>query len=359
MPKKKQTKRLFSHHRHTGRVLPKHHTSYPLVALLLLMVGVLLGHITLQARAADVFVTAAANGPLPLTPAVILNPQEGQRFTDFPVAVSGTCPSPYFVKLYRNDVFSGSTQCNPDNTFLLYTDLFVGENRLEARIFNAADQEGPRSPAVTVFYDPPTPPAPPPGNGGGTPTPAPSGESPGPAIETEKPFFITTETYFKAIFVGQEIKWGFGIVGGDPPFHITVAWGDGATTVVSNVDERNFTVAHTYTKGPESREYFPVAISVTDTKNRKATLQVFSILNDRIVPGTGSGEEQDGGLGDGKPFISNEFLRRILVAWPAYGVTVLMAASFWLGEQHTALIWLHRPGKLPRPKLHRHRHRRV
>jgi len=366
MPKKKSTKRLFSHHRHTGRLLPKHHTSYPIVALLLLMVGVLLTHITIQARAADVVVTAAANGPLPPGPAVILDPVNDQRFTEIPIQVSGTCPSPYFVKIYRNDVFSGATQCNSDGTFLLYIDLFVGENKLEARIYNAADQEGPRSAVVTVFYDPP---APPPGGPTGPPAPGtPPGQSgggggsPGPSIEKEKPFFITTDKYFKAIFEGQEIEWDFGIVGGDGPFYITVAWGDGATTVISNVRERNFTVSHTYRKGPEPREYYPVTVIVTDTKSRKATLQVFTILNDRLQAGAGGGTGAGNGpgdLGDGKPFISNEFLRRILLAWPAYGVTVLMATSFWLGGQHTAFIWLHRPGKLPRPKFRKQRHRQA
>jgi hypothetical protein len=326
---KRPPKRLFSHHRHTGKLLPKHHTSYPLVALLLLMVGVLLTHLTLRVRAADVVVTAAANGPLPPSAAVITNPKNGDHFSTIPIPVSGTCPSPYLVKLYRNQVFSGSTQCNNDGTFLIFTDLFPGKNELEARIFNAADQEGPRSGIVTVYYDVPTQP--------GQPLTPSTPDGPRETTSTLiQPFFITTDIFFKAIYEKEEIEWRFDIVGGTGPYYVTVAWGDGSTTTLQNLRKNDFTVSHVYNRGPEQREYYPVAISASDANGRKATLQVFTILNNRLIPGLG------GAGSDDEPTVSDDLLKRILMAWPAYGVTLLMAASFWLGERRGLSIFTHR-----------------
>jgi hypothetical protein len=322
MPKRRQSKKhqkkLFSHHRHTGKVLPHHHTSYPLVALLLLMVGVLLLHTTIQARAATVAVTATANGPLPPSPAVIQSPKTGDRFTDYPIPVSGTCPAPYFVKLFRNQTFSGSTQCKNDGTFLIYTDLFLGKNELEARIYNAADQEGPQSGIVTVYLD--ELPA------SASPTVPNEGQS---STGQVQPFFITSDIYFKAIYDGDEIDWRFDIVGGDMPFHVTVAWGDGGTSTLNNLSKDSFTVTHTYNKSPEAREYYPVVASITDADGRKASLQVFTILNNRLVSGLGSTSDTDQPMGTS--------WQRIMLA--AYGVTVLMAISFWLGGHHGFAIW--------------------
>jgi hypothetical protein len=322
---KKPAKRLLSHHRHTGKMLHHRHTSYPLVVLLLLMVGVFLAHATLQVRAATVKVTAVANGPLPPGPAVITNPKTGDRFRDIPIPVSGTCPYPYFVKLFRNQVFSGSTQCKSDGTFLIYTDLFEGKNDLEARIYNAADQEGPRSNIVTVYYDIPVPVTPPSES-------LPPGERGRPPTGVQEPFFITTDVFFKAVYDNQAVQWRFGIVGGKQPYHITVAWGDGSTSTLQNIRGKAFTVRHVYRKGAETREFYPVAVSVTDSKGRKATLQVFTVLNNRLIPGLGSTAP------DELPPDSSLW-RRLLMAWPVYVVTVLMAVSFWLGEHRGFLIW--------------------
>lgn len=350
MPRKKKPAKLLSHRRHTGKVLHHRHTSYPLVVLLLLMVGVFMVQATRGVRADEVVVTATSNGPLPPSAAVILDPVNGQRFTGIPIPVSGTCPYPYVVKLYRNNLFSGSTQCNPDGTWLLFSDLFAGENELIARIFNFADQEGPQSTPVVVHYDvpvPPTSPAQPDNSPQQSPTGpgAPSDDlTPTEVEEKSKPFFITTDEYFRAIYVGQEITWDFGIVGGNMPFRVTVAWGDGGTTTMSGMDKRHFTVSHTYTKAPTSREYFPVTVSVSEEGDRNATLQVFTILNDRITPGLGRASS-DGGSGGG---IFSPFWR---IAWPAYAVTLLMVISFWLGQRRGLIIFSRAPKSIQ--KFHR------
>ena len=339
---------LFSHHRHTGRVLHHRHTSYPLVALLLLMVGLFLLQATLQTRAATVLVTATANGPLPPAAAVILVPETGDRFSAIPILVSGTCPAPYFVKLFRNQVFSGSVQCASNGTFQLYSDLFEGKNELEARIYNAADQEGPRSNIVTVHYDIPVPVTPPAEPGGGTQTPAtpstpgdlPAGRQPS---GLSKPFFVTTDVFFKAIYEDEEVEWRFDIVGGEQPFDVTVAWGDGSTSTIRDLRDDTFTVGHVYPRGPNVRDYYPVAVRVIDKDGREATLQVFTILNSHLTPGVGTGSSDDQQR-DG-------LLWRILLSWPVYAVTILMAVSFWLGERRGLIILARGPKAIQ--KFHR------
>lgn len=317
--RKKPKKPVLAHHRHTGKLLPREHTSWPFVVLLILMVGVLFTQITFQAKAADVAVTAAANGPLPPTPATITSPQNGASFSQIPITVSGTCPSPYLVKLFRNGVFTGSAQCQPDGTFTITTDLFQGENELQARIYNYADQEGPTSPAVTVTYNPPS-------------ASTPSGSTPGqPGQSVEGPFFITTDKFFKANLDKPRIDWDFGIVGGAQPFSVIVDWGDGSTTRLDNFIGNQFSVAHLYVKGNQAREYYPMLVKVTDTKGRVATLQTFNILNYSIAAATTA---PGGNLpsGDTSQGTDNSLLQLILFIWPAFGALILMAASFWLGQ---------------------------
>jgi hypothetical protein len=55
------------------------------------------------------------------------------------------------VKIFKNNVFGGSVQCDRGN-FSLQSDLFVGTNELVARVFDELDQPGPDSNIVTVTF---------------------------------------------------------------------------------------------------------------------------------------------------------------------------------------------------------------
>jgi hypothetical protein len=322
MAKKKKTKKsVLAHHKHTGKVLPREHTSWPFVTLLLLMLGVLLSQITFSARAEDVVVTAAADGPLPPSAAIITDPVDGQVFTAIPITVKGTCPSPYLVKLYRDQLFSGSAQCFPDGTFQITTDLFVGENDLQARIYNYADQEGPASPPVTVTYNPPAPPASP-----GNPSNPGQGNPGGQGLD--EPFFITTDKFYKANQDKVRIDWTFGIVGGNKPYNILVDWGDGTTSKLDKLIDSQFSVSHEYKKGNSKKDYFVMVVTVTDTRGRIATLQVFNILNYSDIPGAAASLPTGGTALPDSPGLWDRFR----YYWIAYIVITLMAVSFWLGQ---------------------------
>lgn len=314
-----------THHSHTGRRLHKSHTSYPLLAVLLLMIGVLLASVTLQVRAADITVTAVANGPAPVQPAVILSPEHDDRFTDPSIPVTGTCQAGYYIKLFRNEIFSGATLCTDGGTFSITTDLFEGRNDLQARTFNIADDEGPSSAIVTVWYDPPLPPDPGVPTVPGQPSVPPAARPPGQA-----PFYLSTEYFFKAAYSGQRITWEFEIFGGQGPFTAYAVWGDGFSDTVQNIEGNKFTIEHSYNTLKEKRGYFSVTVRVHDAYGRRASLQLIAIMNDRNVIGGALVRPGDGGLAAASARALSNVLKFV---WSAYGIIILMGICFWLGER--------------------------
>lgn len=313
----KYSRLRLTHRAHTGRKLHRSHTSYPLLGLLLLMVGILLTATTLQVMAADVTVTAVANGSPPVQAAVILSPKHHDRFTDSSIPVSGTCAPGYYVKIYRNDIFSGAAICTDGGTFSITTDLFAGRNDLQARTYNVADVEGPRSKVVTVYYDPPAP------------VPGEPGYQPGGRPDPESPFYLSTEYFFKAAYSGQRISWDFKIMGGKGPYTVYAVWGDGYSDVYPNKEGGNFTIEHIYNTLKEKREYYSVTVRIVDSRGFSASLQLISIMNDPNVI--------SGALvrpNDGSPFTTVKLFSGLLkFVWSAYGIVLLMGICFWLGER--------------------------
>lgn len=316
------------HPRHTGRLVHHRHTSWVYMVLLLLMVGLLLAYSTFPVLADQVTVTATANGPLPPEPAVITKPSDGAVVSQSPITVSGTCPAPYFIKLYRNQLFSGSARCQDDGTFSIVTDLFPGENELRALIFNYADQEGPLSDPVIVTLigvsgpAPAAPGLPPAGGGNG------SGGGGYDGAEALPPFFITTDKFYKANLDKLNIDWQFTIVGGSPSYDIDVDWGNGRKSKIDNFIDKKFSVSHEYAKTDQEFNYYVVKVSVRDGSQRVATLQVFNILS--FTESSGAGTSLPTG---GTAYPQDDgWLERTRYLWLAYGSVLLMAVSFWLGQ---------------------------
>lgn len=272
---------------------------------MLLVVGVLLTATTLSAHAATVTVKARANGPIPTNPSVILSPKNNTAFSSGRIPVSGTCESTFFIRLYRNDIFSGSTRCTPAGTWSIVTDLFTGRNDLYVRTFNAANQEGPVSNTVTVYLI----------------------ES-GRANDME-PFYINTEYYFKAAYSGQKLTWDFNIFGGNSPYTAYVNWGDGYTDTLTDIELKKFIAEHKYMTQKEVREYYNVVVRVVDRNGREAQIQLIAIMNDpHIISGALVRPNDPSPLNP-----SSWFNGTLKGAWSAYGFIVIMGICFWLGER--------------------------
>lgn len=301
---RRHRKPLFSHRRHTAKVLHHKHTSYPLVAFVLLFGAVMIGMLPSRTSANLVEVTASVPaGPLPPFASEIKYPVTGDTITATPLPVTGTCPAGYFVKLFRNGIFSGSIMCAANGTFTITTDLFLGDNELLVRTVNAQNKEGPVSAPVRVRYDPTYRPA--------------------------SQFVLSPDHFFKAVMAGNQIEFRITFVGGTGPYNLNVNWGDGQSTRLEAIATKSVVVSHLYQVALSERRQFPVVLEGTDSKGGSAYLQVFSIVNDPAI--TAAIVTPSSGFSAG--LYQNQYLSIIRYIWPAYLLAVLMYVCFWLGER--------------------------
>jgi hypothetical protein len=248
----------------------------------------------------------------PLTePAVITNPKNGQHFSAKPVAVDGSCPYKSYINLFRNDIFAGTALCQPDGSFGLQADLTDGANSLAARVFNITDDEGPQSPPVLVYYDPPGPPQP-----AGKPAASPSGRRP-------SAFVLTSEYSYRGYKPGETVSWNIQVIGGTPPFAFNVKWGDGSEANYVQKDNADLVLQHVYKKSGG----YQLRLAGTDDGGQQSFLQLTALIVSQNVLISGpTAHLPTISLGGGG-------LSALKWLWPAYGVMVLMVASFWLGER--------------------------
>lgn len=319
---------------------------WPVTVLILLAVGVLLVGWTFQAGAANLQVSAKVSAPLPTDPAIITSPSDGDRFSEIPITVEGTCPLDSYVNIYTNNFYRGSVLCDSNGAFQLDVDLFPGANELRARVFNITDDEGPQSDPITVYYDLPVPPSPPPPSptpptppspsGGGSTTNPPANPPKNPVATA--PFLIKTNFKYTGVSVGQKLQWKINVSGGTVPYALNIEWGDGENSVMSVKKAGALTIEHVYkSQGDGIKHTYNIKINGSDSVGRKAHLQLFVVVNPSkfgsIVANTIPP----------KPGSDNW----LLLAWPAYTVVVLMFISFWLGEKEE-IIKLKKAGYLRR-----------
>lgn len=294
-----------SHAHHSGRLRPHEHTSYLPLGLLLLVVGLVLIAYTAAAsspppQSSSIGLSGTVPGKAPTVAAVIKQPVNQQRFSTSPVAFSGTCPSGTLVELFKNDIFAGSTTCLIDGTFSLEIDLLIGQNLIVARVYDALNQPGPDSNAITIFYDA---------------LPSQAGQL------TSLDFggaqlLLNTDAVFRGVFPEQELSMPLDILGGTPPYAVNVQWGDSNNKVVPRNDNTTFKIGHTYLKAGT----YQISIQATDASGRVAFLTVASIVNGQppVVP---------------TATLSSGAANRLLVLWPLYTSAFAVVISFWMGER--------------------------
>lgn len=129
---------------------------HPLSIFLLLCTGVLIVGLTVRALADSYTVTGVVPAAPITQPATIAQPAHNVHVLAAPLAVTGSCPDNSYIKLYRNDAFSGAAIC-VNSTYNITTDLSFGANVLLPRVYNTTDTEGPAAQPAVVYYDPPAP----------------------------------------------------------------------------------------------------------------------------------------------------------------------------------------------------------
>lgn len=295
------------HNSHTGRLRPHEHTSYLLLGVLLLIVGVTLSAYTAFAvgphpdpQLGSIGLTGAVPGKAPTLAATIATPTQGQHFSATPIKVSGTCPAGTLVEIFKNDIFAGSAPCLESGDYSLEIDLLIGQNILVARVYDSLNQPGPDSNSVTVFYD----------AVGAQASPVTSLDFGGAQL------LLNTDAVFRGVFPDHELAVPIDILGGTPPYALNVQWGDSTNKVIPRNDNVTFNAIHTYKKAG----IFQISLQASDSKGRVAFLTVAAIVNGQ--PGVTAASETP----------SPQATSSLLALWPLYTALVATVMSFWLGE---------------------------
>lgn len=231
-----------------------------------------------QTQNSSVTINAVVPGQPPATAPTIDSPVSGTHSTEQQITVSGTCLPGLVVKVFRNEIFAGSTLCEPGGIFLLQIDLLEDQNDLVARQYDLLSQPSPSSETVSVFYV--------------VTQPGLSQESP----QTARFQLVIDYDYnFQGIFINEPFNLPVHFAGGEPSYAVSIDWGDGQTKVYSREDASQFHAEYTYAQaGPKI-----VKIHVSDKEGQVASLQFVLIVNGGPVaaqplqPGGGSSAQED------------------------------------------------------------------
>lgn len=234
----------------------------------------------------------------PTVGATITVPTNGQTFTSLPVTVRGLCPGDLLVKIFKNNIFSGSAQCQ-DGSYEVIIDLFSGLNDLVARVYDTLDQAGPDSNIVSVRYDDAN------------------------FVVLAPRLTLTSDFAKKGANPNEELLWPIILTGGTGPYAISVDWGDGdAPELISQENPGTIDLKHIY----KSSGIYRILIKATDKNGETAYLQLVGVAN---------GEPGQSATGD-------ENVRTVYVVsvlwWPAAVAIPLIVATFWLGRRHELYV---------------------
>ena len=318
-PKKGSSKLLAGHH--TGKIRPHRHTSYASLTIILLMTVIPL----LSASQSVAYAStngggayqtyAVVPGAIPKNPPTISNLLGGQTFvTSDPVLVKGSCPGDTMVKIFKNEVLAGATLCQ-NGSYQLSIDLFVGNNSVIARAYNANDVTSPDSNPVNVQLLLPGSKLT--GSDQLNNVGAPAGQ-----------FYVTSEIFHRGATAGDTLTWPLTLAGGQAPYAVNVSWGDGKTDLLSRGDAGLFDISHVYAKPGGYRGSYTIIVTATDQAGNKSFIQLVAIVSGNIQP-AGIVSNVKGGY---------DRSAAIRIAWQLLAVAVLVVFSFWLGEKREVRV---------------------
>jgi hypothetical protein len=245
------------HHRHTGKVLQHHHTSYRGIFVVLALVGIVLGmsHHTIRAYADEIVISAKISAPAPTVPATISTPGDNAAVTAPEITIEGTCEvinPAIIVAVYRAGQSIGSTTCQPDGTYSLEVTLVPGMNELVAHSINITNDFGPDSSTVHITYTPPPPITPSTTDEADAPIESPDQLDSVPLPDNESVallgLLVRSERAFVVFGPDKPAVWQGSFAGGIPPYRIEIDWGDDAKEIRDSVDTSSQELTHTYQK---------------------------------------------------------------------------------------------------------------
>jgi hypothetical protein len=311
-----------SPHPHSGKLLPHRHTSYAGLAFVLMLVGLAMVAATMVASpftqaANDITITGLVPGTPPAVAPSIDEPTGGSHVFSSPVTVKGSCIVGDIVVIAHNIVDGGSVQCDTAGRYSLQISVYDGRNDLVARQYDGTSQVSPLSPPVTIFYDSLS-------DVGVTQRRAAAGRpiQLRPAIPGTVVPVIKTPYRYQGATAGKTFKISFDVSGGTVPYAINFDWGDGNSSLRSNVSGGTVEQEHLY----QEPGIYKLIIKLTDAEGETAFIQTIIQV---------SGLES----GAARAVISPQMPGRLLVAWPAYFTIVVLVSGFWLGELYDRQRW--------------------
>ena len=282
-------------------MLRKLNSIFSLAAILVLFVSVI--SVSAQSSTNPQSGAAGLTGTVPTDPptqgATITFPSNGQTFTDSQVNVTGVCPQGLIIKMFKNEVFAGSTTCD-DGSFEITIDLFSGDNELVARVFDELDQPGPDSNRPVVTFD----------DSGGIDA----------AVDRVT---LTTNFAKRGANPGERLTWPMSITGGTGPYAVSVSWGDGSEDLLSLEFAGDFTPEHVY----ETAGTYRIIVRATDANGTTSFLQLIGVAN---------GAVQDAPVNpdDAATITPTGGTSLQFVVWPLYVMLFLIVSTFWLGRRY-------------------------
>jgi hypothetical protein len=248
-------------------------------------------------QSGSVGLTGQISAPPPSQGATISFPTTGQNFGELPIIITGICPDGLLVKIFKNNVFGGSVQCDGGN-FSLQSDLFVGTNELVARVFDDLDQPGPDSNTVSVTFR-------------------------GNALNAPTRVTLTSNYAKRGANPGQTLTWPILLSGGTGPYAFSVDWGDGKETdLFTEPFPGTIDLSHVY----DEPGIFNVIVKAVDTNGTTAFLQLVGVANGPLSQTTDSGTDSDQA--------SFTTTRTKIVWWPAAVIVPFAISTFWLGKRY-------------------------
>lgn len=235
------------------------------------------------------------SAPPPTQAPTISSPTNGQVLSSIPIEVRGICTNDLLVKLYKNNVFSGSDMCR-SGSYSITIDLFSGRNELVARHVDSLDQQGPDSNLVAITF-----------NDGAT------------RPNLSERITMTSSYARRGANPSETLSWPIVISGGTPPYALSVDWGDGSQNDVYAITiPGEFIIKHAFSQSGMYR----ALLKATDKNNNVGFLQLTAVANGEI------NDQQVAGAIESGRTITKVLWQPVALAIP------FVITTFYLGKKY-------------------------
>lgn len=235
------------------------------------------------------------SSPPPQTAATITTPVSGQTFTTMPITINGICPKGLLVKVFSNNIFIGSVQCD-SGSYSLQADLFSGQNDLVVRVYDAFDQPGPDSNIVHVVF------------------------SDAQFAAFGGRVMLSSNYAKRGANPGAVLSWPVILSGGNGPYAVSIDWGDSKPASLMSVSfPGSFNITHTY----DSAGIYRVVVKASDGSGTTAYLQLVGVANGAISQAAATA---------GGP--CNTIVKTKVLWWPSAVALLLIVLAFWIGRRY-------------------------